>query len=580
MCVSGFFTHIMKKVWFGIAAIFCIASLVYFIIQYPLFDDARKLNINHPFRGAVFPPEFPSPLFEWWSESRDSASYEIELYTSNGKFLINQNTREQVWKPQEDLWDSLKMMSGADKIIFRVRRSGEMRAAKVSFTISPDSVGAPILYRQMPIPFLVAEKRLDSMNFMLLNVGSRQSPHVAMKGFPVCGNCHSFTADGKTIGLDLDAGLRDKGGYFVSQIQDTILFNIDNYRSWSRFEKRRTFGLFSKISPDGRYIITTVKDRVVIKNFPFTSVDNLIYSQLFFPVNGHLAVLDRATNVLTELPGANLEEFVQSNAIWTLDGKSIIFCRAPALPRKDSTEIDVKDEQIIEEFVERKRTLKFDLCIIPFNNGKGGEAKLIQGASSNGRSNYFPAVSPDGKWIVYCQAENFMLLMPDSRLHIVPTEGGESRELMCNFNSMNSWHSWSPNGKWLVFASKVLSPYTDMFLTHIDYNGNASIPVLLDKARVSHKVINYPEFLNSDPEKTFVMDYDFVEIEHINMAVKMGEMEKARTLFKKLESQKLFLFREDCEDLSYLLKLMDMKEESLKYEELAKHTINATVFSQ
>jgi hypothetical protein len=64
------------------------------------------------------------------------------------------------------------------------------------------------------------------------------------------------------------------------------------------------------------------------------------------------------------------------------------------------------------------------------------------------------------------------------------------------------------------------------------------------------------------------------------VTVKMGEMEKARTLFKKLESQKLFFFREDCEDLSYLLKLMDMKEESLQYEELAKHTINASVFSQ
>jgi hypothetical protein len=570
----------MRKVWFGIGAIFCIAGLVYFIIKYPLFDDTRKLNINHPFNGAVFPTEFPAPLFEWWSESRDSTSYEIELYTSNGKLLISQNTKEQIWKPREDLWDSLKMMSGSEKIIFRVRRSGEMRASTVNFAISPDSVGAPILYRQMPIPFLVAEKKLDSMNFMLINVGSSQRPHIAMKGFPVCGNCHSFTADGNTIGLDLDAGLRDKGGYFVSPIQDTILFNIENYRSWSRFEKRRTFGLFSKISPDGRYIVTTVKDRVVIKNFPFTSVENLIYSQLFFPVNGHLAVLDRATNVLIELPGANLEEFVQSNAIWTPDGKNIIFSRAPALTRKDSTEIDVKDEQLIAEFVERKRTLKYDLCIIPFNEGKGGEAKLIQGASSNDRSNYFPAISPDGKWIVYCQAENFMLLMPDSRLHIVPTEGGESRELKSNFNSMNSWHSWSPNGKWLVFASKVLSPYTDMFLSHIDNSGNASIPVLIDRARVSHKVINYPEFLNRSPESTFLMTYDFVEIEHINMAVKKGEMEKARTLFKKLESQKLFFFREDCEDLSYLLKLMDMKEESLKYEELAKHTINATVFSR
>ena len=543
-------------------------------------DSVSEIRINHPFNGALFPLEFSAPLFEWWSEVRDSSIYEIEVSTRNKKFSIHETTSDQKWMPDEAAWDSLKLLSEFGKITFTVNRIGRKDQTSLHFTISPDSVGAPILYRQMPIPFLIAEKKLDSMNFMLIKVGGKQPPHEAMRGFPVCGNCHSFTADGSTIGLDLDAGLRDKGGYFISPIQDTITFNVDNYRSWSRFEKRRTFGLFSKISPDGRYVVTTVKDRVVIKNFPFTSVDNLIYSQLFFPVNGHLAVLDRKTNVLTELPGANLEEFVQSNAIWTPDGKNIIFCRAPALPRIDSAEIDVKDEQVVEEFVTRKRTFKYDLYIIPFNDGKGGEARPIPGASANNRSNYFPAVSPDGKWIVYCQAENFMLLMPDSRLYIVPTGGGESKELKCNFNSMNSWHSWSPNSKWLVYASKVLSPYTDMFLTHIDEEGNASIPVLVDRARVSHKVINYPEFVNINPEKTFVMDYDFVEIEHINMAVKKGDMEQAKLLFHRLEKQHTFFFKEDYEGLSYLLNEMGLKEESRKYEELAKQTINTAVFAQ
>ena len=69
------------------------------------------------------------------------------------------------------------------------------------------------------------------MNFMLINFGSKNAmPHTAMKGFPVCGNCHSFSADGSTIALDLDAGRRDKGGYFISAINDTIIFNQDNFQ--------------------------------------------------------------------------------------------------------------------------------------------------------------------------------------------------------------------------------------------------------------------------------------------------------------------------------------------------------------
>jgi len=174
--------------------------------------------------------------------------------------------------------------------------------------------------------------------------------------------------------------------------------------SWSRIEKRNTFGLFSKLSPNARYVVTTVKDRVMVKNFPF-EISTVAFSQLFFPVNGHLAVYDRETKQLKELAGANLDEYVQSNATWTPDGKNIVFCRAKALPYGyDTTEINIKDEQLIEKFVNREKTFKFDICIIPFNNGKGGTAKPIKGASENGMSNYFPAVSPDGKWIVFCKA--------------------------------------------------------------------------------------------------------------------------------------------------------------------------------
>lgn len=572
---------VMKKLKIFISAVAFIAICILAWVFIRKGNPGSELRISQPIMNALFPPEFPAPEFEWWSEEPDSSSYEVTLYTKSKKYVIHATTNQPRWVPEENGWDSIKMMSGFDKIYFNVKRKDGKKTSRVNFSISRDSVGAPILYRQMPIPFLLAEKQLDSMNFMLINIGSEQKPHTAMKGFPVCGNCHSFTADGSTIGLDLDAGLRDKGGYFVSKIEDTVLFDLANYRSWSKLEKRRTFGLFSKLSPDGRYIVTTVKDRVVMKNFPLIPVENIKYSQLFFPVNGHLAIYDRQTKILKELPGANLEEYVQSNAVWTPDGENIIFSRAEALPRSsDPYEIDVKDEELVNQFVERKKTFKFDLCIIPFNNGNGGKAEPIEGASDNGKSNYFPAVSPDGRWLIFCQAENFMLLMPDSRLYIVPVSGGKASRLQCNFNSMNSWHSWSPNSKWIVYASKVLSPYTDMFLSHIDEKGNASIPVLVDKARVPFKVINYPEFVNRNPDDPFVMNYDFVELAHINRAIKSGNLQKAKQLYHKLEEQQLFLFKEDCEDMSYMLNQMGMPEEAKKYDELAEHTINATIFNE
>ena len=547
-------------------------------------EPDRVLRISNPFNDALFPPEFPSPAFEWWSQKQDrSGSYDVTLYTGNGKLTHSATVNQPVWTPRESVWDSIKAFSGNEKIHFTVRRSGsDEKLSKISFSVSKDSVGAPVLFRQMPIPFLLAEKNLDSMNFVLIDFGSKQSPHIAMRGFPVCGNCHSLSNDGKKLGLDLDAGLRDKGGYFITRVEDTVLFNIDNYNSWSKMEKRRTFGLFSKLSPDGRYLVTTIKDRVVIKNFPLGgTLEELKYSQLFFPVNGHLAIYDIQNKTLKELPGADLEEYVQSNAIWSPDGKNIIFCRAEALPREGKMhEIDIKDDSIINMYVRRERKVKYDLYTIPFNDGNGGKAEPVKGASANGMSNYFPAVSPDGRWIVYCQAESFMLLQPDSRLHIVPMEGGRSRMLKANFKSMNSWHAWSPNSKWMVFVSKVYGPYTDLFLTHIDDKGNSSVPVLVEKARVPYTVVNYPEFVNSRPDKKFIMQYDFVEIAHIFRAAKAGYYEQAKELFYKYEKQDPFLFKQDCEDMAFLLRIIGLPEEAEKYDELAKVTIDTEVFKE
>jgi tetratricopeptide (TPR) repeat protein len=131
-------------------------------------------------------------------------------------------------------------------------------------------------------------------------------------------------------------------------------------------------------------------------------------------------------------------------------------------------------------------------------------------------SNYFAKYSPDGKWIVFCKAKSYMLLQPDSELYIIPAEGGEARRLRANTIRMNSWHSWSPNGKWLVFSSKANSPYTQLFLTHIDQQGRGTPAVLLEHFTATDRAANIPEFVNAGPtavrkiREQFLNDYSFV----------------------------------------------------------------------
>ena len=155
--------------------------------------------------------------------------------------------------------------------------------------------------------------------------------------------------------------------------------------------------------------------------------------------------------------------------------------------------------------------IQYDLYRIPFNDGKGGRPERILGASQNGKSNAFPKVSPDGRWIVFVQCRNGELMRPDSQLYIVPARAGRRGGCRANTPLMNSWHSFSPNGRWLVFSSKSRGPYTKMYLTHLDEEGNSSPAILIEDATAANRAVNIPEFVNIPPDGMLKIDVPAVE---------------------------------------------------------------------
>jgi Flp pilus assembly protein TadD len=94
----------------------------------------------------------------------------------------------------------------------------------------------------------------------------------------------------------------------------------------------------------------------------------------------------------------------------------------------------------------------------------------------------------------------------------MPAAGGTPRKMRCNFpDKMNSWHSWSPNGKWLVFASKVGGPFTQLWLTHVDAEGNDTPAVLLEHFTAADRAANIPEFVNVRPEQFAEIRQEFAD---------------------------------------------------------------------
>ncbi len=518
----------------GIIAVCVIGSIVVLIIlqnSRPRAEDILAayqrqagygdLKILYPFDNTLFPPEIVPPTFIWEETAPRSDTWLIMIEFQDGKEGMNFHPDGRRWTPEAGEWETIKKRSlekDAEVTIIGIRGSNPkttISANRISIKTSRDAVGAPLFYREVSLPFINAVKDPSHIRWRFGVISSTQQPPIVLEGLPVCGNCHSFSADGKTLGMDVDYA-NEKGSYFISEVAEQMLLARGSVITWSDYRKddnEETFGLLSQVSPDGRFVVSTVKDKSV-----FVPKPELAFSQLFFPCKGILVVYDRQKDTFESLPGADDPRYVQSNPSWSPDGKYIVFARSEAYMLK-SPEAQGKvllSPEDCREFLEEGKQFLFDLYRIPFNEGKGGTPEPLKGASNNGMSNYFARYSPDGKWIVFCKAKSFMLLQPDSALYIIPAEGGQATKLQCNTNRMNSWHSWSPNGKWLVFSSKMNSPYTQLFLTHIDKQGQSSPPVLLSHFTSPDRAANIPEFVNAGPSairkirEQFLDDYSFV----------------------------------------------------------------------
>jgi tetratricopeptide (TPR) repeat protein len=528
----------------------------------------QPITVDYPLEGSVFPPEFPPPTIFWRDASPRAVAWAIDVgfgegaaptlhATSRGEPLpigeIDQRavgptnelpklTPEQgaahAWVPDAATWDAIKKGSTREPAVLTITgyRDASLRRAvsrgRVTIRTSPDPVGAPIFYRDVPLMPAQGEKGviqpLDKkftplIAWRLRNVAETKS-RLLMTGIHSCANCHSVSRDGTTMGMDLDGPKNNKGMYALFPIRPRAEIRSENVIEWSTFRGKLggklRVAFMSQVSPDGRYIVTSLNDpgpgqsdyqrRQFPKDLQSTyyvaNFKDYRFLQVFYPTRGILAWYSKETGKLQPLPGADDTRYVQTNAVWSPDGRFLVFARAEAKAAY------AEGSKLAERANDPNETqIRYDLYRIPFDEGRGGEAVPIAGASANGMSNSFPKISPDGRWVVFVQARNGQLMRPDGQLYIVPVEGGVARRMRCNTPLMNSWHSFSPNGRWLVFSSKSRSPYTQMFLTHVDEQGNDTPAVLIENSTAANRAVNIPEFVNIPPDGLLKIDAPVTE---------------------------------------------------------------------
>src|SRR5664279_4505932 len=507
------------------------------------------IAIDYPEEGSIFPPEITPPTFLWRDGGKSAVFWRIDVSFGDGPATLHATSRGErlrigridpdcvadtnqppkltpqlaaahSWTPGLVTWQAIKrhsVASAATVTITGFRGDAPEQAVsrgKVAMRTSKDAVGAPIFYRDVPLMPSELEKgvikplaaeAIPLVAWRVRNVGEVRS-RVVMDNLPLCANCHSFSADGKTMGMDLDGLQGNRGMYILAPVASEMTVRQQDLIQWSSAEGKLKgsvrVGFMSQVSPDGQYVVTTVNPLSMTaasqeppSNYYVANFKDYRFLQVFYPTRGILSWYSRQTGVLQPLPGADDPRFVQMGAVWSPDNRYLVFARAQAT---DPDPPGVPLAQFANDPNELQ--IEYDLYRIPFHNGQGGAPEPIAGASGNGISNTFPKVSPDGRWIVFVQCRNGELMRPDSQLYIVPAAGGPARRMRSNTPLMNSWHSFSPNGRWLVFSSKARSPYTQMFLTHIDEEGNDSPAILIEGSTAANRAVNLPEFVNIPPD--------------------------------------------------------------------------------
>ena len=185
---------------------------------------------------------------------------------------------------------------------------------------------------------------------------------------------------------------------------------------------------------------------------------------------------------------------------WAPDGKTLYYASAhfvlnDTLPA---------DPQVIKNY----RNIKYDLYRKSFDPETQvfGPKKCIFAASEIERSATLPRVSPDGRYLLFTMGDYgcFHIWHKSSDLYLMDLQS-DSLEVRKpeNINSpdVESYHSWSSNGRWIIFSSRREDGnYTRPFIAYFDKQGGTHKAFVLPQKNPEYhkefcKSYNIPEFM-------------------------------------------------------------------------------------
>ncbi|HEX8790539.1 MAG TPA: hypothetical protein VF765_06275 [Polyangiaceae bacterium] len=395
--------------------------------------------------GSLYPKNWLRPRFSWIAANGENL-FELRLHVANQSNDLVVYTTQTQWTMPKAMWGSLSADSADQPMTVSVRGgvysggslTGEALGSKGALGIAPVAAPGTIVYWSIiPSPGTTALKGFavgdESVTPVLTPSQVQESP-------TTCLGCHNATPD---------------GDYASFSTSDTNWGN-----GFADIRQNMTGQVPPWLGAAGKAAVESSALGIHTFSTAHWAAGDRIEVAGYAPGDNHSPELTWIDLEAQNAPASgtiarNGDSNYAGAPSWSHDGKTIAYV---------STNAQVDG---------RLDDGPADIWTVPYNNKAGGTATALAGASSNGMRNYYPAYSPDDKWIAFDQSTSgSMYNNAQDELYVVPSAGGTATRLSANDppacssktspGVTNSWPKWSPQAQtttdgrtfyWIVFSS-------------------------------------------------------------------------------------------------------------------------------
>ena len=369
-----------------------------------------------------------------------------------GDVRITLRSRDVIWK--EKAWKQLlAAAAGADiEVVSAYRSAGEPVRQAWTIHVSADPIDPYLTYRLIEPGFEVwddleiVERDLTGFETRLISDWRHTGNH--------CMNCHIHAQGRGDLSMFY---LRGQGGGAILNRGGTLRkLNLNDTTMISPT-------VYGEIHPAGRFGVFS--NNVIV---PAMHAAGGLRMEVF-DRNSDLCVADFDENRLYAFPETARADVMETFPVFSADGNYVYYCAAPYLPLP--AELD---------------RMMYALVRVPFNaetGTLGAAADTVWSAAERGLSVCHPKASPDGRWLLFTVADygTFPINHRECDLCLMDLATGAILDMSAvNSDKSDTYHSWSSDARWFVFASKRGDGlYGKPWFSHVSPDGSVTRPFLL-----------------------------------------------------------------------------------------------------